>query len=331
VDNDPTILEVKDLKTWFYTDDGVVKGCDGVSFVLKRGETLAVVGESGSGKSVAALSILGLIPSPPGVVSGRALYRGEDLLTLDNAALRRIRGNRIAMIFQEPMTSLNPVFRVGDQVMEALFLHQKGLASAAARKKAAELFRLVGIPSPESRLDAYPFELSGGMRQRVMIAMALACNPEILIADEPVTALDVTIQAQILWLLRKLQKELGMAVIMITHNLGVVAETADRVAVMYAGRIVEAGTVDDIFHDSKHPYLEGLKACAPTLEAVAGEALPTIEGMAPHPLNLPSGCKFEPRCPRAMARCKTQEPPAYAFGNGHLAACWLHQGEGARP
>jgi peptide/nickel transport system ATP-binding protein/oligopeptide transport system ATP-binding protein len=332
VNHGDTILKVNNLHTWFYTDDGVVKGCNGVSFDLKRGETLAVVGESGSGKSVTAMSILKLIPSPPGkIVKGEVNFQGQDLTTLNNAAMRQIRGNRIAMIFQEPMTSLNPVFRVGDQIMESLYLHQDGITHKKARAKALELFKLVGIPSPDSRLNNYPFEMSGGMRQRALIAMALACNPDILIADEPVSALDVTIQAQILWLMRKLQKELGMSVIMITHNLGVVAETADRVAVMYAGQIVEMGEVDDIFHDSKHPYLMGLKECVPSLSGDSSQDLYTIEGMIPHPLNLPPGCKFEPRCGQALPKCKIEEPSRFDFGNGHHTHCWLYEESGTRP
>ncbi len=327
--NHDIILELRNLKTWFYTDDGVVKGCDGVSFTLRHGETLALVGESGSGKSVTSMSILKLIPSPPGkIVEGQILFEGRDLVQLCNADMRKIRGNSIAMIFQEPMTSLNPVIKVGDQIMESLFLHQKNITRKQAKAKATELLGLVGIPSPEERLNSYPFEMSGGMRQRTMIAIALACNPKVLIADEAVSALDVTIQAQILWLLRKLQQELGMSVIMITHDLGVVAETADRVAVMYAGKIVEFGEVDDIFHDARHPYLIGLLKCIPRLDTDDDDKaeLYTIEGMVPNPLNSPEGCKFEPRCDQALDRCKLDEPPVFNFGNGHQASCWLFHG-----
>lgn len=325
------ILEVKNLHTYFFTDDGVVKGCDGVSFTLNKGETLAIVGESGCGKSVTSMSILNLIPSPPGkIVEGEINFKGEDLAKLNNHQMRKIRGNSISMIFQEPMTSLNPSYRVSDQVMEALFLHHKGMSRHTAKEKCIELFHQVGIPSPEKRISSYPFEMSGGMRQRVMIAMALACSPEVLIADEPVTALDVTIQAQILWLLRKLQQELGMSVIMITHNLGVVAETADRVAVMYAGQIVESGSVDDIFHNPKHPYLVGLHKCTPSLEGKAGEELSTIKGMIPSPLNMPQGCRFEPRCEHSMEKCRYEQPPEYNFGNGHMASCWLYEDKGGK-
>lgn len=329
--NKEVILEVRDLHTYFHTDDGVVRGCDGVSYTLHKGETLAVVGESGSGKSVTAMSILRLIPSPPGrIESGEILFDGMDLVSCPDRDIRRIRGNRIAMIFQEPMTSLNPVWTVGRQIMESLLLHEQGISKAQAKERAVEMLRLVGIPSPEARFNEYPHQLSGGMRQRVMIAIALACRPQVLIADEPTSALDVTIQAQILLLIRKLQKELDMGVIMITHDLGVVAETADYVAVMYAGKIVEYGDVNTIFSDPRHPYLQGLQRSMPRLDMDA-EELFAIEGMVPSPLELPEGCKFAPRCPHAMDRCRTEEPPAFTFECGHFARCWLYAGdEGGR-
>ncbi|SHI96175.1 peptide/nickel transport system ATP-binding protein [Malonomonas rubra DSM 5091] len=317
------ILEVKDLQTVFITEEGVVKGCNGVSYSLKKGETLAVVGESGSGKSVTAMSILRLIPEPPGkIVGGQILFDGIDLVQATEKQMRKIRGNQIAMIFQEPMTSLNPVLTVGRQIGESLQLHQPELGKAATRARVIELLELVGIPSAEQRINEFPHQLSGGMKQRVMIAMALACNPRVLIADEPTSALDVTIQAQILNLIRKLQQQLGMSVIMITHDLAVVAETADSVAVMYGGRIVEYGSVDEIFHQAKHPYLEGLKRSMPRLD-VEEEELYTIEGMVPNPLKLPSGCPFRPRCPQVMDRC-CEEPPAISFSETHYARCWLY-------
>lgn len=318
------ILEVQQLKTVFHTDEGVVHGCDGVSYAVRKGETLAVVGESGSGKSVTSMSVLRLIPSPPGeIVEGKILFDGIDLVTASEKTMREIRGRRIAMIFQEPMTSLNPVLTVGRQIAESLLLHEKGMTKAAARKRVIELLELVGIPAPESRIDEYPHQLSGGMRQRVMIAMALACSPEVLIADEPTSALDVTIQAQILRLIDELKERLGMAVVMITHDLGVVAETADTVAVMYAGKIVEMGTVRDIFHTPKHPYLQGLRRSMPRIDEDA-DALYAIEGMVPNPLDLPPGCKFAPRCPHALDVCRAHEPPESRFSQTHIARCWLH-------
>ena len=321
------VLEIKGLQTNFYTDEGVVRGCDEVSYSVNKGETLAVVGESGSGKSVTALSILRLVPSPPGKIEGGEIwFNGQDLLTLSDKQIQDIRGNDIAMIFQEPMTSLNPVLRVGDQIGESIRLHQPHVSRGEVRQRVIELLTQVGISAPQSRVDEYPYQLSGGMRQRVMIAMALACNPALLIADEPTSALDVTIQAQILRLIDDLKRKLGMAVIMITHDLGVVAETADRVAVMYAGKIVEFGSVYDIFDRPKHPYLIGLKRSMPTLESDDGE-LYAIPGMVPNPTDLPDGCKFAPRCEQCMSRCKIEEPPLVTFTDEHYARCWLYTTE----
>ncbi|NLM38507.1 MAG: ABC transporter ATP-binding protein [Firmicutes bacterium] len=316
------LLSVRNLKTHFYTEDGIVPAVDGISFDLERGGTLGIVGESGCGKSVTSLSIMGLIPSPPGkIVDGEILFEGRDLTKLSEAEMRKIRGNEISMIFQEPMTSLNPVFTIGNQIMEAIMLHQK-LDKAAARKKAIEMLSLVGIPSPEKRIDEYPHQLSGGMRQRVMIAMALSCNPKLLIADEPTTALDVTIQAQILDLMRDLQKELGTAIIMITHDLGVIAELVDQVVVMYTGIIVERGDVETIFANPQHPYTQGLLASIPRLDMDV-ERLQAIPGSVPTPGNFPKGCGFHPRCPYAKDICEAKRPPAFkADGEGHYAACW---------
>jgi len=310
------LLEIRDLVTEFPAEGGWVHAVDGVSFEIAAKATLGVVGESGCGKSVTALSIMRLIAPPGRTSSGTVTYAGEDLLALRPAAMRAIRGNRIAMIFQEPMTSLNPVFTVGDQVGEAVRLHQ-GKSRRAARELAVEMFRLVGIPSPEARIDAYPHQLSGGMRQRVMIAMALVCKPDLLIADEPTTALDVTIQAQILELLRKLQRELGMSILLITHDLGVVAETCDEVVVMYAGRIVERASTEALFAGPRHPYTAGLLRSVPSYGEAGGEhaRLREIRGMVPSLSELPAGCKFYERCATREAlpadgqqRCKAEEP-----------------------
>jgi oligopeptide/dipeptide ABC transporter ATP-binding protein len=308
------ILEVKNLRTSFFTEDGEVKAVDDVSFDAYRGKTLGIVGESGCGKSVTSLSIMRLIPDPPGrIVGGQILYEGRDLLKLPIDEMRAIRGNRISMIFQEPMTSLNPVFTVGNQIREAIALHQKGLAKSAIRDKAVEMLRLVGIPSPEKRVDDYPHQLSGGMRQRVMIAMALSCNPMVLIADEPTTALDVTIQAQILDLLRDLQQKVGLALILITHDLGVVAEMADEVVVMYAGKVVEQGDVREIFANPKMPYTRGLLNSIPTLSQdptgrIKKKRLETIPGIVPNLLHLPQGCRFQDRCSYVIDECRGREP-----------------------
>jgi peptide/nickel transport system ATP-binding protein len=298
----------------------VVRAVDGVSYALERGETLAVVGESGSGKSVTALSILRLVPEPPGrTVDGRILFKGRDLLKVSPAEMRAIRGKEISMIFQEPMTSLNPVFTCGDQIAETLVLHER-LDRRSARRRAIEMLELVGIPAPDQRVDEYPHQLSGGMRQRVMIAMALACRPSVLIADEPTTALDVTIQAQILELLKRLQRELGMAVILITHDLGVVAETADHVAVMYAGQVVEFGDVQTIFNRPCHPYTAGLQASLPKL-GVRQESLRVIPGNVPNPARFPTGCRFHPRCPVMLNPDCLADPPVVAFDNGQSSRC----------
>jgi oligopeptide/dipeptide ABC transporter ATP-binding protein len=307
------LLEVRDLVTSFRTDRGVVRAVDGVSFDVPEKGTLGIVGESGCGKSVTSLSIMRLVPSPPGSIdSGQVLFEGKDLLQLSEREMRKLRGNQISMIFQEPMTSLNPVYSVGAQIMEAVRLHQKR-SRTQARDRAVEMLQLVGIPSPERRVDSYPHELSGGMRQRVMIAMALACQPRVLIADEPTTALDVTIQAQVLDLLRKLQGLLGMSVVLITHDLGVVAEFAERVVVMYAGRVVEEGPVADVFRHPRHPYTQGLLKSLPPFGTSADLAtrprrLPTIEGVVPDMRALPVGCRFQDRCPYVIDVCRQKEP-----------------------
>jgi len=320
------LLEVEDLRTWFYTRDGIVRAVDGVSYRVYPGETLAVVGESGCGKSVTSLSILRLIPSPPGkIVARRLVFEGRNLLELSEAAMRSIRGNEISMIFQEPMTSLNPVLTIGRQIAEALVLHQR-MHWRGATARAIEMLRLVDIPEPERRVKQYPHELSGGMRQRVMIAMALSCNPKLLIADEPTTALDVTIQAQILDLMRELKAKTGAAIVLITHDLGVVAEMAQRVVVMYAGRKVEEAPVERLFARPLHPYTKGLLGSIPRLaEAAAGDArkrLAEIPGMVPSLTDVVGGCLFAPRCPHATARCAAEYPPLEEKAAGHWVACW---------
>jgi oligopeptide/dipeptide ABC transporter ATP-binding protein len=307
------VLEVRNLKTSFFTEGGEVRAVDDVSFDVFRGRTLGIVGESGCGKSVTSLSIMRLIPNPPGrIVGGQILYQGKDLVKLTAAEMRKIRGNEISMIFQEPMTSLNPVFTVGNQVCEAIALHQD-LSRKATRDKAVEMLKLVGIPSPEKRVDDYPHQLSGGMRQRVMIAMALSCNPHVLIADEPTTALDVTIQAQILDLLKDLQQKVGMGLVLITHDLGVVAEVADEVVVMYAGRVVEQAPVRELFANPKMPYTRGLLNSIPTLSKdptgkVKKKRLEAIPGIVPNMLELPVGCRFQERCPYVIEKCREAEP-----------------------
>jgi oligopeptide/dipeptide ABC transporter ATP-binding protein len=317
------LLRVEDLRTSFHTDEGTAKAVDGVSFVVAEQETLGIVGESGCGKSVTALSILRLIPDPPGrIEGGNVEFQGRDLLDLSEKEMRRIRGNEIAMIFQEPMTSLNPVYTVGEQISEVLRLH-RGMTRAEAEERAVEMLRRVRIPDPEQRVEEYPHQLSGGQRQRVMIAMALACDPALLIADEPTTALDVTVQAQILDLLRELQNEFGMAIMLITHDLGVIAEMAHRVVVMYAGVVVESGTVEQIFDGPNHPYTEGLKAAIPKLgERV--ERLATIPGTVPSPYEEIVGCPFQNRCPYVMDVCRREFPRLYAVGTGHEARCFLY-------
>ena len=316
------LLEIEGLKTYFHTDEGVAKAVDGVSYAIRPGETLGVVGESGSGKSVTALSILQLLPMPPGRFEGGSIrFRGEELIGAEEARLREIRGNDIAMIFQEPMTALNPVFTVGNQIGETVKLHQ-GLDDEAARARAIEMLTKVGIPAPEKRVDEYPHQLSGGMRQRVMIAMAMACDPALLIADEPTTALDVTIQAQILDLIKELQEEAGMSVLLITHDLGVVAETAHHVAVMYGGRVVEFGPAKEIFEAPQHPYTVGLLQSLPDL-AVPGERLVTIPGIVPSATRFPSGCRFRTRCPLATDACAAEVPALVPVEEGaqHTVAC----------
>ncbi len=321
----PALLSVRDLRTYFVTErgGGIARAVDGVSFDLYPGETLGIVGESGCGKTVTSLSILRLIPEPPGYIRPESVieFEGRNLLTLAPPELRAIRGNRIAMIFQEPSSALNPVLKIGDQIAEAAVVHQ-GLGRREARARAIEMLELVGLPDPGERVDQYPHQLSGGMRQRVMIAMALVCHPQILIADEPTTALDVTIQAQILELLDRLQRELGMAVMLITHDLGVVAGTADRVAVMYAGQVVELATTADLFARPAHPYTEGLMASIPRLDAPR-ERLHTIPGQVPAATRWPAGCRFHPRCPHAWDRCRTEAPPLLNAGAGHQSRCWL--------
>ncbi len=317
------LLQVKDLATQFFTQEGVVKAVDGVSYDLMEGETLGLVGESGCGKSVSAMSLLRLIPNPPGkIVRGEVLFDGEDLVKVDEARLRQIRGNRIGMIFQEPMTSLNPVLTIGRQLTEALELHLN-MDRTAANKRAAELLHMVGIPEAETRLSDYPHQFSGGMRQRVMIAMGLSCNPRLLLADEPTTALDVTIQAQILELIKRLSLELGTSVILITHNLGVVARYADRVNVMYAGRIIETASAADVYGKPRHPYTLGLLKSVPRLDQALKEKLDPIEGLPPDLIDLPPGCPFRPRCKFTIDKCATEYPPLLNVGENHRAACWV--------
>ena len=323
----PALLEIENLRTYFFTAAGVVRAVDGVSYGLRRGETLGVVGESGCGKSVTALSILRLVANPPGrIVGGAIRFDGANLLDLTETEMEDIRGNDISMIFQEPMTSLNPLLTVGRQISEAIALH-RGLSQREARDEAVEMLRRVHIPEPERRAHAYPHQLSGGMRQRVMIAMAVSCDPQVLIADEPTTALDVTIQAQILDLMRELQDRLGTAIILITHDMGVVAETADRVVVMYAGRKVEEANVDDLFDNPGHPYTLGLLGSIPNVDAAARSAarrarLSEIKGMVPSLFNLPQGCSFAPRCGFATDACRAAYPPLLEHRPGHWISCW---------
>ena len=314
------LLEVRSLSTHFFTEEGVVRAVENVSFEIHPGEILSIVGESGCGKSVTGLSILKLIPSPPGqIVRGEILFDGRNLLRLEEKEMEKVRGNDISMIFQEPMTSLNPVFTIGNQIIEAILLHQ-GLDKIGARRRAIEMLDRVKIPSPETRIDAYPHQLSGGMRQRAMIAMALSCQPKLLIADEPTTALDVTIQAQVLRLLKEIQREMGMAVMLITHDLGVVAEIADRVAVMYAGRLVEVGSIEAIFGQMRHPYTKGLLDSIPQLKERKNR-LDAIPGQVPNPVNLPIGCKFHPRCYLRVEECKREEPPLLKVNGDHFSRC----------
>lgn len=321
------LLEVKNLKTSFRDKDGhMVPAVDGVSFHVGRGETLGIVGESGCGKSVTSLSVMRLIAEPPGQVEAdHILFEGVNLLSLNQEKMRQIRGNDISMIFQEPMTSLNPVFTIGHQIAEAVELHQ-GLSPAKAMLQAVEMLRKVGIPSPDKRVKEYPHQLSGGMRQRVMIAMALCCNPKLLIADEPTTALDVTIQAQILDLIKDLRDDMGMSIILITHDLGVVAETVERILVMYAGKVVEEASAIELFENPKHPYTEGLLRSIPRLEERKDERLYVIEGTVPNPLHMPKGCRFNPRCPYAEGKCREESPELLTIGEDHKVSCWFPLG-----
>lgn len=323
------ILKVRDLRTYFNTDDGVVKAVDGVSFDLHKGETLGIVGESGSGKSVTNLSVMKLIPMPPGkIMGGQAFLDGDDLLIKNEQAMRSIRGKRISMIFQDPMTSLNPFLRISTQMVETIQLHE-GSGKKEARKKAIDMLGRVGIPTPEKKIDAYPHQFSGGMRQRVMIAMALSCQPQLLFADEPTTALDVTIQAQILELLKQLKEQLATSIVMITHDLGVIAEMASRVVVMYAGRVVEEAPVGDLFKDPRHPYTRGLLGSIPVVgrrKTQKDRKLQEIEGIVPDLKNLPRGCRFHPRCAEKMPICEEQEPGRIRLGTSREVTCWRENG-----
>jgi len=320
------LLEVKDLRTHFFTEDGVVKAVDGISYTLDEGETLGIVGESGCGKSVSALSIMRLVADPPGrTVGGEVIFEGEDLLKLDDTEMRHIRGNRIAMVFQEPMTSLNPVLTIGRQITEALELHQ-GMDGAQATKRAIELLGIVGIPDGDNRITDYPHQFSGGMRQRVMIAMALSCDPKLIIADEATSALDVTIQAQILELLQDLAREFGVALLIITHNLGVVARYAQRVNVMYAGKIIERGEAREIYANPRHPYTLGLLGSVPRLDRDRSDTLEPIEGLPPDLVDQPERCSFAPRCKYVIDRCLREVPPLESFSEGHISACFrMHE------
>jgi peptide/nickel transport system ATP-binding protein len=329
---DEPLLEIRGLKTHFATDDGMVRAVDGVDLTIRRGETLGVVGESGCGKTVTAMSVLKLVPMPPGrIVEGQILWQGRDLVPLPIEDMNRIRGKEIAFIFQEPMTSLNPVYTVGEQIAEVVRLHE-GLGRRAALAKTAEMLRLVHIPNPERRLHDYPHQFSGGMRQRVMIAMALSCNPKLLIADEPTTALDVTIQAQILDLLQEMKSRFGMAIMLITHAMGVVAETAQRVVVMYAGKVIEEAPVEKLFAEPRHPYTKGLIRSIPRIDTAATRKpkLEAIAGVVPSLLDPPPGCRFAPRCPYAAAVCREVVPPLRAIEAGHKVACVLAEEIAAR-
>ena len=324
MDDNKLLLKVKDLKVSFFTPAGEVKAVDGISYTLGYNEVMGVVGESGSGKSVEAYSIIGLLQNPGKVIGGSIEFEGEDLLSYTPEQMRQFRGNKVSMIFQNPMTCLNPVYTIGNQLTEALTCHDKTITKEAARQKAIEMLELVGINNAAKRMDQYPHEFSGGMRQRAMIAMALICSPKLLIADEPTTALDVTIQAQILELMKDLQRKENTSIIFITHNLGVVAEICDRVSVMYAGRIVEQGKVNDIFYDPQHPYTRRLLQSIPRLDEEEDERLIPIEGTPIDLLNPPEGCNFGPRCTECMKICLRQKPPFAQVGDDHISACWLH-------
>jgi oligopeptide transport system ATP-binding protein len=317
------LLVVENLQTHFLTEEGMVHAVNNISYSLEKQETLGIVGESGSGKSVSVLSLMGLIPQPPGKISGQAFFEGRDLMQMNPEELRKIRGDKIAMIFQDPMTSLNPVLTIGDQIGEALKEHM-GMSENQARGRIIELLELVGIPMAAERIDQYPHQFSGGMRQRVMIAMALSCDPQLLIADEPTTALDVTIQAQIVELVKRLQEELGMAVIWITHDLGVVAGLVDRMAVMYAGYIVESAPVKTLYRSPSHPYTIGLLGSLPRLDEDAHEPLKSIDGMPPDLIDYPAGCPFAERCPYVNAQCQSENPTLRSVGENHTVACWVN-------
>jgi oligopeptide/dipeptide ABC transporter ATP-binding protein len=317
-----TLLKIENLKTVFWTEEGAAKAVDGVSFEVGKGETVGLVGESGCGKSVTALSVMRLIPTSQGrIVQGSIYLEGTDLLALPEKEMRKVRGNEISIVFQEPLTSLNPVFTCGEQVREAISLHQK-LGRRKSKEKAIEMLRLVRMPDPEKRYHNYPHQMSGGMRQRIMIAMALSCEPKLLIADEPSTALDVSVQAQIIELLLDLKEKLGMAVLLITHDLAVVAQMVERIVVMYAGVAIEEAPVRDLFTEPAHPYTEGLLGSIPK-PGLPTNRLPTIPGSVPDPLRLPTGCRFSDRCPKRMERCTVEEPPMFRVGNRHLSRCWL--------
>ncbi|HAF85574.1 MAG TPA: peptide ABC transporter ATP-binding protein [Sphaerochaeta sp.] len=330
--NAKAVLEVKDLQTYFKTDAGIVKAVDGVSFTIHEGETLGIVGESGSGKSVTNLSIMRLIPSPPGrIVGGQILFEGEDILKMSESEMRDIRGDKISMIFQDPMTSLNPFLKISTQMVETIRLHNPKMGKKEALERSIEMLKLVGIPSPEKRINSYPHQFSGGMRQRVMIGQALSCDAQVLLADEPTTALDVTIQAQILELIAKINSEMGTAVILVTHDLGVVAGMCDKVCVMYAGRIVETALTDDLYARPSHPYTEGLIKSVPRMDtANKDKRLFSIEGQPPNVIDLPPCCPFHPRCHEAMEVCEHAYPPQKDLGNHHEVACWLFCDEEAK-
>lgn len=320
------LLEIQNLKTHFFTDEGVARAVDGMNLAVRRGKTLGVIGESGCGKSVTAFSILQLVPSPPGrIIDGTILFEGADLLKKSPAEIRRIRGNEISMIFQEPMTSLNPIYTIGNQIMESILAHRR-VSKADAWRQTIEMLDKVGIPSPAERAKTYPHQLSGGMRQRAMIAMALVCRPKLLIADEPTTALDVTIQAQILRLINQLRAEIGMSVMMITHDLGVIAAVSDDVVVAYAGKAVEFADMTAIFEHPAHPYTEGLHQSIPRLSDEKGKRLQTISGTVPNPLDFPAGCRFHPRCRYVFERCRKEEPPLYRIESNHLVRCFRYAG-----
>ena len=319
------LLEIKDLQVSFFTPVGEVKAVNGINYSLGNNEVMGIVGESGSGKSVEAYAIMGLLQSPGRVVGGQVLFDGENILTYDSKKMTHLRGNKISMIFQNPMTCLNPVYTIGDQLVEALTCHDKSISKADAKARAVEMLELVGINNAEKRFTQYPHEFSGGMRQRAMIAMALICNPKLLIADEPTTALDVTIQAQIIELMKDLQKKTDMSIVFITHNLGVVAEICDKVTVMYAGHVMEQGAVNDIFYNPQHPYTRGLLRSMPRLDSESQERMVPIEGTPVDLLDPPKGCSFGPRCEHCMKICLRNAPPMVEIGdNGHVSACWLH-------